>query len=221
MLRTMLAIATLLIAQTTLAIPVTGVHGGVLRWDLDWLIQLDDSPSYPDDFTFGDSINGGPYNISLNDAGREASVSIAGTYSTNLFTSAELVDFTIFVNLAAAAHVAANLPGAIAQANSGTMGLIFGVEVLEDVLYTGPTELFSNSGGHARLSGSILEPGSYYSSFYDSASVSALAYSGDSVSNAASFGYNFAFASVPTPATLSLIALGVLGIAIRRRARRG
>jgi len=216
------AMFTLGVSATAAATPVnlTSVYW---EWKVDNVVATQPS----EDLQIGDAyIRGNRENYDLTYQAQSAAGSsvsrVQASMQTGSFGSDDHMSFSALADIAVSAGVGANLASGMASSGARLDRFIVTFEVLEPVLFTGS---FGLGAGDASFnppettfaSGSILQPGLYFSTCVRLLDLFASATAGQFLQLADSGRYEYDFVRVPEPPALALLLVGLVGIVLRKR----
>lgn len=218
------AALTIAVSSTAAAVPVnlTSVY-----WE--WKVDNAVATQLADDLQIGDAyLRHSPADVDVaynaNGAAGSSLSRVTASMRTGAVTSDEQFSFSALADIGVFAEVGAGATDGIAYSGGRLDRFIVSFEVLEPVLYTGsfglaqgPADYFPSAATFA--SGSILQPGLYFTTCVQLLDLFASATAGQSFALNQAGRYDYDFVRVPEPPAVALMLLGLVAVALRKRSR--
>lgn len=220
------ATLTVAVSSTAAAVPVT-LTSAYWEWKVDNVVATHPS----NDLEIGDAyLRNSPSDVDLTFDANGASGSSVSRVTASMRTSAAMSEdqfsFSALADIGVFAEVGDDVTNGMARSGARLDRLIVSFEVLEPVLYTGSFGLASGRADYFPSvatfgSGSILQPGLYFTTCVRLLDLVAAATAGESFQFNESGRYDYDFVRVPEPPAVALLLIGIAGIALRKRAVAG
>lgn len=218
-----------LAATLTVAVSSTAAAAPVNLTSVYWEWKVDNAvatqPS--DDLQIGDAYirdNRESYDLTYQASGASGSSISRTTASmhTDTLMSDKQLSFSALADIEVFAGVGADVTNGMAYSGMRLDRFIVSFEVLEPVLFTGSFGLTAGDASYfpadaTIASGSILQPGLYFTSCVRLLDAVASAVAGQSFVLNDSGRYAYDFVRVPEPPAVALLLVGLVGVALRKR----